>query len=104
LFHSVSNRYASAHWRPKRPPCYVSRMQRPPAHTDAGKRLTALLVSRGFSERAFARRAGIPRGTLRRSLAGYEPGVTTALAICEALRVAPSRIWTARVTPEAAAT
>ena len=79
-------------------------MQRPPAHPDAGARLSALLVSRGLSERAFARRAGIPRGTLRRSLAGYEPGVTTALAICEALRVAPSRIWRARVTPAAVAT
>jgi transcriptional regulator with XRE-family HTH domain len=55
-------------------------MQRPPAHPDAGARLAELLVSRGLSQRAFARRAGIPRGTLRRSLAGYEPGVTVALA------------------------
>ena len=78
--------------------------QHPPAYPDAGERLAAILVSRGLSEREAARRAGIPRGTLRRSLAGYEPGVTTALAICEALRVAPSRIWTARVTPEAAGT
>ena len=88
----------------QRPPCYVSRMQRPPTYPDAGARLAELLAERGLSQRACARRAGIPRGTLRRSLAGYEPGVTVALAICAALRVAPSRIWTARVTPAAVAT
>ena len=77
-------------------------MQHPPTLPDAGERLAAILAVRGLSQREAARRAGIPRGTLRRSLAGYEPGVTVALAICEALRVAPSRIWRARVTPAAA--